>query len=115
MQGTSKKRKARTKAQQRWLESVVALGSFQQPFSSALIHHAVGETAKHSKVHVGNWWLVPMTVYEHIILHSHNATFGYVSRKEFEKAAFKWTLETLHDHPDYPPRDVIDAINDYHI
>lgn len=84
---------APTSAQKRWREAVRDLGSVVSG-GPAVIHHPVGVTAKHNKVHIGHWWVIPLTDEEHKALHN-GETFGYESRKEFEKAAYADVVSKL--------------------
>jgi hypothetical protein len=91
--------------QKRWLDAVASLSPGMQ------IHHPVGITAKHNKVHIGHWWLVPVDEQSHRDIHA--GVFGK-DRKVLEKRIFEANLEALEGSPDYPPQDAIDAIRDYH-
>ena len=73
-------------SQKRWRESVRELGSIISG-GPAVIHHPVGRCGKHNKIDIGHWWVIPLTDEEHKALHN-GETFGYESRKEFEKAVF---------------------------
>ena len=75
------------------------------------IHHPVGVTAKHDKVHIGHWWIIPVDEQVHKDIHA--GRFGK-DRKTLEKSIFENILDALKDHPDYPPQDAIDAIQAYH-
>ena len=52
-------------AQKRWREQVRALGSILSGLHPVEIHHCAGRTAVHDKVHVGHWWILPLTSEEH--------------------------------------------------
>lgn len=80
--------------QKRWRESVRSLGSVISG-GPAVIHHAVGATAKHNKIPIGHWWLIPLTDEEHKALHLDGETFNHESRKVFEKWAFMQVVERL--------------------
>jgi hypothetical protein len=80
--------------QKQWREAVRELGSIISG-GPAVIHHPVGRTAKHNKVHIGHWWVLPLTDDEHKALHNGaldwllcETKFEGMSRKEFEKGAF---------------------------
>jgi hypothetical protein len=113
MQGKSKKRKGRNASQGRWMSAVRMLGSVISG-GPALVHHCIGETGSHNKIKVGHEFIIPLTELEHKALHKGD-TFGYESRKDFEKAAFHKISFALHDHPDLPAQHIIDAIMDYHL
>ena len=100
---------APTAAQKRWREAVRELAGASEP--SIEIHHPVGVTAKHNKVHIGHWWVIAIPSEMHNKLHAGN--LGPL-RKEFEKDAFKSVLTFLPNHPDRPAQEVIEAIEDYH-
>jgi|GEM_PF-627305 len=96
--------------EKRWLKLVA------KAYPGRVIHHPVGSTARHRKIDVGNYWIIPMMNWDHTALHNQGATFGFDSRKDFEKACFVDVLEhpEIMGHPDAPPPHVIDAIADYH-
>ena len=102
--------------QKQWLEAVVKLGSVVSGGPSQ-IHHCVGRKAKHNKIAIGHWWIIPLTHDEHLVrLHGQGETFGYESRKAFEKDKFlSEVYRPLRDRLDIvPPVEVIQAITDYH-
>jgi hypothetical protein len=101
-----------TAKQKQWRETVRGLGSILSG-DDAIIHHPVGATGKHNKVHIGNWWLVPLTNDEHLALHA-GVCFGHASRKEFEKAAFTDICQRLYPER-YITDEIYDAIQDFHI
>lgn len=97
--------------QKQWRERVRALGSILSG-DDAVIHHAVGVTARHRKVHIGHWWIIPLTNDEHLALHA-GECYGFGSRKEFEKDAFTQVCQRLY--PDrYITDEIYNAIQDYH-
>ena len=102
-------------AQKRWREAVRSLGSIISG-GPAVVHHCSGRTAKHNKVEIGHFWIIPLTDAEHKALHN-GETFTFGSRKEFEKSAFLNTVERVHllnPNADLPPTDVLQAIANYH-
>ena len=103
---------APTAAQKRWMESVRELGSILSG-GPAVVHHAVGATGKHNKVAIGHWWLVPLSDWEHKALHN-GETFGYLSRKEFEKWAFKQVVSRLEEKGISISNEYVETIKDYH-
>lgn len=110
---------APTAAQKRWREAVRELGSVISG-GPAVIHHPIGVTGKHNKIDIGHWWVIPLTDSEHKALHD-GETFGYGSRKEFEKDKYDdliWRIASVVGELgslDYaPPFDVSLAIMDYH-
>ena len=108
-----------TAAQKEWREAVRELGSVISG-DPAVIHHPVGATGKHNKVHIGHWWVIPLTDDEHKALHA-GETFGHESRKEFEKESYKKVVKQMDDFPYqalgtkfWPTFEVDAAIMDYH-
>ena len=108
------KKHNRTAAHKRWHDAVASLGLVISG-APAVLHHAAGATAKHNKIEIGEWWVIPLTDEEHKALHN-GETFGHESRKEFEKAAFRKVAiqlavngEAVEDVPD----EVFDEIQDY--
>lgn len=106
-----------TAAQKRWREDVRKLGSVLSGLP-AVIHHPAGRTAKHNKVHIGHWWVIPLTDEEHKALHRGEKIWKEKypeaqTRREFEKAAFADVLENWPDRV-FPPPDAERAIMDYH-
>jgi len=111
------KRHNRTAADKRWHNAVASLGSIVSG-GPAVLHHAVGATAKHNKQDIGEKWVIPLTNDEHLALHA-GETFGHDSRKEFEKQAFKDVVEALKFRrdiklTDFPDWNVEQAIAGYH-
>ena len=105
-----------TADQKRWREIVREQGSVISG-EPAVIHHAIGATGSHNKVKIGHWWLIPLTDDEHKALHNGD-TFGFDSRKEFEKAMFAQVCMESCDHHPWewqPPEEVYNAIQAYHL
>lgn len=111
---------APTAEQKRWRESVRELGSVLTG-SVAVIHHPVGVTGRHNKIHIGHWWVIPLTDDEHKALHDGHldwllceTPWEGMSRKTFEKCAFEKVLndERIINEPITP--EVYHAIMDYH-
>ena len=100
-----------TAKQKLWQGIVAGLGSIISG-DDAVIHHAVGVTGKHNKVAIGPWWIIPLTNEEHLALHAGDS-FGFHSRKEFEKDAFTQVCQLLHP-TDYITEEVEKAIEGYH-
>lgn len=76
---------APNKVQRDWREDVRALGSAISGMTPCEIHHCAGRTAKHNKIHVGHWWILPLTKSEH----DEVPTWAH-GRKEREKYLFDW-------------------------
>lgn len=102
--------------QRRWRELVRAMGSIISG-RPAEIHHAEGRNAKHNGVEIGHWWILPLTPDEH---RGPDGIHSHPQRKAREKQLFARLLyAVLDDHnglpPEcFPPRDVLDAIAEYH-
>ena len=112
MKGKSKKRKARTASQQRWLDAVAEGGSILSGMKPVIIHHLWGETAQ-AKIdlvteNVGQEAILPLTEQEHHNLEREE------NRRPIEKVLFKRLVDRLHDHPDRPSEAHIKAIMEYH-
>ena len=112
---------APTAAQKRWMESVRGLGSVISG-EPAVIHHPVGATGKHNKVHIGHWWIIPLTDAEHRALHNGehiwDGIFPVQSRKQFEIFIYFDAVSTvMYGHPDHPAKlkaGINEAIQGYH-
>lgn len=89
----------------------------------ANVHHCAGATARHNKVAIGDWWLLPLCPECHQgddgIHHSRRRFFGSaVSRKTTEKMMFERLMDWARADSacvDMPSQQVIDAIEDYHL
>jgi hypothetical protein len=105
---------APTAAQKEWRELVRGVGSVVSR-GDAVIHHPIGATGKHRKIAIGHWWVIPLTDDEHKALHA-GETFGYESRKEFEKSAFQEALmQIAHSKGITIATQIELAIMDYHL
>lgn len=87
----------------------------------ASIHHCVGSTAKHGKIPIGQWWVIPLSYEYHQGPHGIHGDLTIfddpsddprLSRKEIEKEIFI-TLLFWEDHP--VPQNVYNAIMEYTI
>jgi hypothetical protein len=88
------------------------------------IHHCVGSTAKHDKIHIGQDFVIPLSYLAHQGphgIHMDRSLFaGHglgESRKEIEKAIFSRLVAhyARQHHGELPmPADVYAAIMDYH-
>ena len=109
-----------TKAQQAWQDWQRSQGCCNCGAPNPAIHHAVGSTAKHNKVHIGQWWTLPLCYECHQgdggIHKSCERLTLQLSRKEIEKDLFFISVNSYGlEFDDYPmPMGVIDAIMDYH-
>lgn len=97
--------------QKRWRESVRALGSILSGLHPVEIHHCAGRTASHNKVHVGHWWIIPLTSEEHA---RYVPEWGK-RRKFMEKTLFGAVCRTIEKRGGVLPfgEDVRQAIEDY--
>jgi hypothetical protein len=84
-----------TAAQRRWMDLVASRGSVISGSVYVVLHHCAGMTAKHNKVHIGPWWILPLTPEEHDALHKSFDSFvqevyfwNGETRKEVEKILF---------------------------
>lgn len=83
-------------------------------------HHVAGRTAMHDGVHIGHWFLLPLTDTEHKLLHASPSTFEMLAlgfnpagRWDCEKFLFFRLIRELEGFCT-PPDDVLKAIGDYH-
>ena len=112
---------APTEAHKRWREAVRELGCMSCGTHSQIeIHHPAGVTAKHMKVPIGHWWLVPLCHTHHTRLTASVddlcvITIGWplVGRWDFEKLMFRRVMQRLLHHPDGPNLLEVDAIYDF--
>ena len=87
---------------------------------TASIHHCVGTTAKHDKVHIGQWFTIALCYDchqgDHGIHHDMADFNDVMSRREIEKHFFKLDVdEYRHQFGESPmPLEVYDAIIGYH-
>lgn len=86
------------------------------------VHHCAGATAKHNKVAIGDWWLLPLCREchqgDHGIHGDRALFFGAVPRKTTEKMMFARLMYWARADGslmDMPAQNVIDAIEDYHL
>ena len=108
--------------EKRWLSSVVELaqekgciatGNF--PFE---IHHVLGRTARHNKVDVGHWFIIPVWFDLHHIDTGNpdNVTHypkRFTAKYGLQTALFAQMVETLENRGyKIPPAEVLEAIAD---
>ena len=76
-------------AKRNWIQQVVnwaydggleTLGFAKEQFH---IHHPVGRTAKHNKVHIGEWWILPVPIRLHDV-HSNDPLNVTHNKRAFE-------------------------------
>jgi len=107
--------KAPTAEQKRFHNQVAEQGCWVTR-GPANIHHCVGSTAKHNKISIGQWWVIPLSYEAHQGphgIHGDLAIFNQpgFSRKEIEKEIF----ETMLGWQRPIPQDVYNAIMEYTI
>lgn len=114
--------KAPNAAQRRWWSWLIDQGCYIG-LGDPCIHHAVGSSARHRKVEIGNWFVVPLSYEAHQGvggIHGDLSAFvGHglgATRKEIEKSIFRRLVAAYRrSHGEYPmPADVIAAVEDYH-
>ena len=83
------------------------------------IHHAVGRTAKHNKIAIGHWFVLPLPIALHDVSsnHAYNVTHhkhAFTERFELQSELFKEMIDSMQDGGiDLPfDVDVINAIKD---
>lgn len=87
------------------------------------VHHCAGATARHNKVAIGDWWLLPLCPKchqgDHGIHGDRMRFFGdSLTRKQTEKSQFARLLAwAVSDGAclDAPTQHIIDTIEDYHV
>lgn len=113
-----------TKAQQDWQDWQRLQGCANCGAAKASVHHCVGSTAKHNKVHIGQWFTIPLCYGCHqgdCGIHGNMAQFhewAGMGRKEIEKGLFLLSVDNYQRHGcphQEPPMsdEVINAIMDY--
>jgi len=95
--------------QLRWREAVRELGCLITGMP-AEIHHCVGRTGSHNKIHIGHWWILPLSTEQH---RGPGGIHSHPERKLREKELFERVLLRLNDFDDRPDEEVIEAIRDY--
>ena len=101
-----------SKVEKIWCDEVRELGSIISGKHPVEIHHCAGRAAKHNKIHVGIFWILPLTKAEHDSV----PTWAH-GRKEREKWLFaRLILKYRRVYGRDIPFDecVAKAIQDYH-
>jgi hypothetical protein len=52
-------------AQKKWMGQVADLGCITCGSQAIQIHHVLGVTAKHNKISIGHWWILPLNPFNH--------------------------------------------------
>lgn len=99
-----------------WEEDVRALGCVITGNPVCVIHHPVGRSAKHNKVHIGNWFILPLEENLHIgkiSVHGNKKEFisRYGKQCELFSKVLHYYINRCGDHP--VPNDVLLAIADW--
>lgn len=112
-----------TAAQKKWWDWLAQQGCYLG-LGEPCIHHCVGSTAKHNKIHIGQDFVIPLSWEAHQGPHGIHADCQIFaghglgeSRKEIEKTIFsRLVSHYCHQHQDTlpMPADVYAAIMDYH-
>jgi hypothetical protein len=106
--------------QKEWRELVRASGSIVRDFTAPKIeiHHPAGRTAKHNKIQIGHWWILPLTPRQHSLIDSDKSEFEMQAldfvpggRWDCEKYLFRELLRKVGS--DHVPWEVYAAIMDY--
>jgi hypothetical protein len=114
--------KAPTASQKRWHTWLAEQGCYLQ-LGPACIHHCVGSTGRHNKIHIGQWFVIPLSYEAHQGtggIHGDLSAFDGHNlgerRKEIEKTIFNRLVAVYRrQHGEYPcPPDVLAAIEGYH-
>ena len=112
-----------TKAQQAWHSWQRDQGCANCFAANPSIHHCVGSTAKHNKVHIGQWFTIPLCYDCHQNNQGiHHGMGRFIpelgqSRKEIEKTLFANTVFDAYHYfngASIIPIDVYNEIMDYH-
>lgn len=76
------------------------------------IHHCVGTTGKHNKVHIGHWWILALDEHGHKWIHASGK-----DRKRLEKLHYHKQMEHYFSfYFQMPVPDcVLESIDDYHL
>jgi len=107
-------------AQKRWRQSVVEYGCVVTGSPIVQVHHCLGATAKHNKVHIGHWFILPLSPALHDI--SSNAPDNITTNKKAfveahgtEKNLFlNMAYRMFEDGYVVPNEEVLNAIEGYH-
>ena len=95
-------------AQKRWRESVRELGCLMGAPGPVEIHHVVGRTAKHNKIAIGHWWILPVSNEGHRMVEA-------LSKHEQKELFHTMCLAYFACYLSLPvPDDVMAAIMDWH-
>lgn len=106
--------------QKAWMSQLAEYGCVVTRADNPQIHHCLGATAKHNKVAIGHWYLLPLAHQLHDIS-SNRPDNITLHKREFEwrhgteKELFSRLIKTFRDNGNpIPPEEVIEAIKGYH-
>lgn len=117
-----------TASQKRWISAAASTGCIVTGESEIQIHHIFGRKAKHNKIEIGEWAIIPLAIRLHDVGSNHpfNVThwkkrfeIEFGSQKELLKKLFLKVRRGIDDGSikisidDLPPVDVIIAITHY--
>ena len=114
--------------QKKWREQVRDLGCVVCGSENPEIHHVVGRTSKHNKVHIGHWFILPLNHFNHKYLDQGSSGLEILKSEarqmynvdnindmgnyEFQKWLFGRVLRRIPDRPFGD--EVIQAISEWH-
>lgn len=109
-----------TKAQKDWREEVRALGCIvsMEKGPHIQIHHVLGATAKHNKVEIGHWFILPLTGWYHLeapVINATNHKKMFEAQFGSQASLFNQLLRNYEFHYEKPvpvPQEVLAAIYD---
>lgn len=86
----------------------------------AHIHHAIGSSAKHNRIHIGQWWVIPLAPELHQGqggIHGDMSLFALHgiegTRKEIEKKLFQYCAARYMVAGGHIPEEVLRAVVGY--
>lgn len=110
-------RKGLTADQRRWWDWLAGHGCYLG-LGQACLHHCIGSTARHDKVDIGQWWVIPLSYEAHQGpqgIHNDLSIFCTgETRKEIEKRIFSDLSGRYLEDGGHIPAEVIEAIEGYH-
>lgn len=104
-------------SQKKWREEVRELGCIIERSKGGIeIHHVLGATAKHNKVVIGHWFILPLTGW----YHRENPILNVTDNKKLFEANFGSQVELFiqllelyefhYEKPHPVPAEVVEAI-----
>lgn len=98
-----------------WLSLIYG---YKYSFGGFHLHHVLGRSAKHNKVSIGHWFIIPVPVELHDVASNHelNVTHhkhAFTDRYGKQKTIFlKLCSAMVVNGYDMPPDNVLDSIGD---